>query len=235
MNKTLIPFLSILSALAPAVSAAGQETAEAKLREGLRNAMLQARGLQAERDTLQAEKTQLEQEKKTALEQAEALQKQMTADKDASDKAVSDLKEKVENQGAQIVELKSTLEKWKAAHAEVTGIAQKKEGERAKLAQEKIELERVMADQQRKNLAMYRIGMDILNRYEKFGLGTALSAREPFTGLMRVKLENLVQDYGDKLAGERIKPDPTQDAAAARQARKARSEQKSKAQTDKKR
>ncbi len=226
MNKTIIPFLSILTAMTLTASAADQDAAEAKLREGLRNAMLQARSLQTERDTLQAEKTQLQAEMKAATERADALQKQLAADKDAADKAIADLKEKVENQVAQIVELKATLDKWKAAHAEVTGIAQKKEGERAKLAQEKIELERVVADQRRKNLGMYQVGTEILNRYEKFGLGTALTAREPFTGLMRVKLENLVQDYGDKLADQRIKPDPAKDAATAQAANAANSEKK---------
>jgi hypothetical protein len=53
---------------------------------------------------------------------------------------------------------------------------------------------------------MYRIGSEILKRYEGFGLGTAIAAREPFVGSMRVKLQNLVQDYADKLAEQKIKP-----------------------------
>ena len=220
--KTTLTVLGLLASSGISLMAADQDAAELKLREGLRNAMLQARTLQAERDALQAEKTQMEQEKKAATEQAEALQKQMASDKEAADKSIADLKDKVANQSGQIVELKDNLDKWKASHAEMTGVAKKKEAERATLAQEKIELQRVVADQQRKNLEMYRIGMEVLGRYEKFGLGTALTAREPFTGLMRVKLENLVQDYGDKLSDQRIKPSPSADQAAARDAESAR-------------
>ena len=36
--------------------------------------------------------------------------------------------------------------------------------------------------------------------------GEALTAREPFVGVTRVKFENLIQDYQDKLADQKIKP-----------------------------
>jgi chromosome segregation ATPase len=203
------PILLLAALVAPMLHAAdGPSPAEAKLREQLRSALLQARNLQAERDTLQAAKIQLETEKKAAEEQAAKLQKQIAADKESADKAIAELRDKVTAQGDQLTQIQQSLDKWKAAHAEVTSIAQKKEGERAKLAQDKIELERIVADQRTRNLAMYRVGKEILDRYEKFGLGTALSAREPFTGAMRVKLENLVQDLGDKLSEQRIKPEP---------------------------
>ena len=52
---------------------------------------------------------------------------------------------------------------------------------------------------------MYKIGSEVLQRFENFGLGTALTAREPFVGTTRVKLQNLFQDYADKLADARIK------------------------------
>jgi hypothetical protein len=50
---------------------------------------------------------------------------------------------------------------------------------------------------------MYQAGMEILDRYEKFGLGDAILAREPFTAAQRVKFQNLVQDFSDKLTDAR--------------------------------
>jgi hypothetical protein len=49
------------------------------------------------------------------------------------------------------------------------------------------------------------MGSEILTRYEKFGLGEAIGAKEPFTGLTRVKLQELVQDYKDKLLNQTVK------------------------------
>ena len=43
-------------------------------------------------------------------------------------------------------------------------------------------------------------------RLENFSYGTALAAREPFVGATRVKLENEVQGYKDKLLDPKLKP-----------------------------
>jgi len=200
-----VVFLSFLS-FAPLAHAADPNAAEAKLREQLRSSLLQLRTMQTERDTLQAAKTQLEQEKQALAQQAEALTKRITADKELADKTIADLKDRLTAQGEELVQLKGSLEKWQAAQKKAADLAASKESERAKLATQVIELQRRVADHQTKNLAMFKIGSEILSRYEKFGLGTALAAREPFVGTMRVKLQNLVQDYQDKLAEQRIKP-----------------------------
>jgi hypothetical protein len=46
--------------------------------------------------------------------------------------------------------------------------------------------------------------MGILDRYEKFGLGDAILAREPFTAVQRVKFQNLIQDFSEELSDARI-------------------------------
>ena len=60
-------------------------------------------------------------------------------------------------------------------------------------------LQNTVADRERRNLELYGIGKEILERYENFAFGKALLAREPFTGLAKVKLEEQVQEYKDKL------------------------------------
>ena len=175
---------------------AADPNADAKVRENLRNALLQLRTAQSERNTFQAAKTQLEQEKDALTKRVEALTKQLAADKDSADKATAELKAKLEERDAEVARLNEAVTQWKTAR-KATGIANAKEAERAKLAAQVIELQRRVADQQTKNAAMFKIGNEILTRYEKFGLGTALTAREPFVGTMRVKL----QEPGSGLRG----------------------------------
>ncbi|MBK8092089.1 MAG: hypothetical protein IPK32_08925 [Verrucomicrobiaceae bacterium] len=55
----------------------------------------------------------------------------------------------------------------------------------------------------------------MLSKYQGFSLGTALTAREPFTKNTRVKLENYIQDYGDRLEDNRVQPDDAPKKAAA--------------------
>jgi chromosome segregation ATPase len=171
------------------------------------------RTAEAERATLQATQAQSAEENKELTEKVEKLTKQAASTQEESEKTIAGLNARIEGKDAEIVQFRESLEKWKKAQAEAADLARKKEGERAALAQQKIVLDRIVADQRTKNAAMYKIGKEILARYEGFGLGTALTAREPFIGTMRVKLENLVQDYGDKLADERIKTAPTGDAS----------------------
>jgi len=193
--------------LATSLNAADISPAEAKLREALRNTTLQLRTVQGERDALQAEKTQLEQEKQAATVKAEALAKETAAERQATTEKIASFEQKTASQELEIARLNESLAKWKASQQEAVALAGKKEAERARLAQQAIELQRKVTDQQSRNLAMYKVGREILARYESFGLGTALTAREPFVGTMRVKLENLVQDMQDQLAAQRIKPD----------------------------
>lgn len=207
MNRLQLSSLALVSAfICSSAHAEGPNNAEAKLRENLRNTMLQLRTIQGERDTLQVAKTEADQKNKELSEKVEAVTKQLAADKDAADKSIAELKAKTADQDAEIARLKESLEKWKHAQKKAADTAAAKEAERAKLAAQAVELQRKVNDQQTKNLEMFKIGTEILGRYEKFGLGTAITAREPFIGTMRVKLQNLVQDYSDKLAGQRIKP-----------------------------
>jgi chromosome segregation ATPase len=195
-------FLSLLF-VAPGAQAANEPNpAEARLREGLKNTMLQLRAAEAERATLQVAQAQAAEQKKALEARVEALTKQSVADREAA----AELTGKLADARTEITRLNESLDKWKKSHGDVTAIAQKKEAERAAAASQVIVLQRQVADQQRKNAEMFKLGNEILKRYERFGLGDALTAREPFIGTTRVKFQNLIQDYGDKLTDQKTKP-----------------------------
>lgn len=172
---------------------------DARLKEMFRTLTLRLRSAETERNTLVSDKVQLEQEKKTLSAKVDALNKQVAEDKAKLD--LMDAKQK------ELDDTKQSLAKWKTAYEEIQTAAQKSEAERAKLANESIILKRKVEDRERKNLELFKTANEILTRYEKFGLGEALAAKEPFTGITRVKLENQVQDYQDKIADQRVKPE----------------------------
>jgi uncharacterized lipoprotein YehR (DUF1307 family) len=172
---------------------------DARLKEMFRTLTLRLRSAETERNTLLGDKVQLEQEKKTLSAKVDALNKQVAEDKAKFD--LMDAKQK------ELDDTKLSLAKWKTAYEQIQTAAQKSEAERAKLASESIILKRKVEDRERKNLELFKTANEILTRYEKFGLGEALTAKEPFTGITRVKLENQVQDYQDKIADQRVKPE----------------------------
>lgn len=213
MNRILIS--TFFAATVGSVSLAADQAspAELKMREALRNTMIQLRTAETERANLQAAQAEMEQKNKDLTAKVEALSKQLADDKTKADKTIAELTDKVAKQDGDIVQFKETVEKWKSDHAKIVAIAQQKEAARAALEEKSVVLERKVSDQQRRNETMYRLGTEILSRYERFGLGDALTAREPFVGITRVKFENLMQDYADKLADTKIKPDPAPSAA----------------------
>ena len=159
------------------------------------------RTAETERATLQAEKLQSDQEKKALTEKVDALAKQAKTDSEA----LATMKTHVVELEGDNTQMKDSLQKLEASQGQAVGLLKRTEAERAKLSGQVIELQRKVADRETKNLALYQLANEILKRYERFGLGDALAAKEPFTGLARVKLENYVQDYQDKIADQRVK------------------------------
>ena len=188
----------------PTLCAADAGNNETRLREALRNALIQARTAENDRAISEAEKADLKQKNEACTKQVEALIKQARVDKEKSDKVSADLRSRVSVQETQIAQLKQELEKTREELRKSQDQARTLEAARAKLANDVILMLRTIADQKTKNREMHKLASEILVRYEKFGLGEALGAKEPFVGLSRVKLQNYVQDFQDKLSDQRI-------------------------------
>lgn len=196
--------LLLLLVSRPAFAADAEEDVAGKLREALRNTMLQLRDAQNQVATLQAGQVADQQKIKELETKVAAMNKQAIEERNASTNMIAELNTKLEEQRVVLAGFQAAIEKWKQSYSAVTTLAQKKEGERAKLEAKSIKLERQVQDQQARNIKMYETGLEILARYESFGLGDALLAREPFVGSTRVKFQNLIQNDHDKIADQRI-------------------------------
>ena len=183
----------------------------AKLREQLRATMLELRKFQTEAVNAQAlqaaaeaKNKELEEKLANEAKRYELLAKDRDDDKAAAEKTIATLHNTLAAADARNEEEKEALAKWQDGYNTAAEIARTKEDERAALASEKIELQRTLADRERKNIELFNTSMEILDRFENYSLGKALSAREPFIGSRRVKVENLVQGYKDKVIDNRI-------------------------------
>jgi chromosome segregation ATPase len=202
MKKLLFFFLFPLALHA----ADSEQTAiETKLREGLRNTMLQLRDQQTKVAELQAVKVGDDAKIKSLEDQLKKTTKQAGDDKLVADKTIADQKDQLAAQDARNARQLEALAKWKDAYNKLVDQAKTIDAKRASLANDKIQLTRKVEDQQRRNLALYDLGKEVLKRYQHYGLGDAITAKEPFSGIAKVKLENYVQDKSDALADQKIK------------------------------
>jgi chromosome segregation ATPase len=205
-----VPLLVLFTVLQP-LHAAEPADPSIKLREQLRGVMLQLRAAQTETANAQAAAATAEAKSKeleakiTELEKNTAtLTKRSNTEKTAAEASIAALNTKLAEREQRIVEFTEALEKWKAGYQKAAEVARTKEDERAKLAAELTSAKLTIADRERKNIALFNVSNEILDRYQNYSLGKALSAREPFIGTTRVKVENLVQGYQDKILDNRI-------------------------------
>ena len=201
----------ILTALLLPLSGNAQEDDGARLREALKNTTLQLRSAQGETATAQAASIAAEQKAKALeakvaeLEKRNAtLAKQSNDDKAASEKNIATLNNRLAEREKRLAEYIAALDKWKAAYQAAVTSAKKNDGEREKLAGEVVSLKNTVADRERKNIALFNVSNEILDRYQNYALGKSLAAKEPFIGNARVEIENHVQGYKDRILDHRI-------------------------------
>jgi chromosome segregation ATPase len=200
-----------LIALSASLHAAEEADPSIKLREQLRSTMLQLRTSQVEAANAQALQAAAEAKSKELdakiadLEKrSAAMAKQANAEKIAAEESIATLNNKLTDREKRIIQLNEALAKWKDGYNIAAAVARTKEEERAQLASEAIVLKRTVADRETKNIALFNTSTEILERYENYALGKALGAREPFISTTRVKVENLVQGYKERIVENRI-------------------------------
>ncbi|MFM8764259.1 MAG: hypothetical protein ACKOEZ_05420, partial [Spartobacteria bacterium] len=166
--------------LSPLLHAADEDPT-AKFREALKDSMLKLRAAQTDLANAQAAQYAAEAKATELTAKTESLTKELATERNTSTNMIADLNKKIADRDNSILELNAALAKWKKSYGEVAKLASKREGQRATLDAKRIELERKVEEEQTKNIEMYQAGTTILDRYEKFGLGDAILAREPFT------------------------------------------------------
>lgn len=214
-----IPLL-LLTIFASTAQLAAQEDDPvlAKMRDALRSTTLQLRDAQGKIAELQASEIASQREIEKLQAEVKKLKEEAIAERNVSANAISELQGKLDKSTAAIAGNLTAIEKWRKEYGEATERAQKAEAARSKADAEIVKLKRLVESQRYQNVKMYRVGMEILERYDNFWFGDALLAREPFVGNTKVKLQNLAQDGQDKLLAARIRegveppPPPTSGA-----------------------
>jgi uncharacterized protein (DUF3084 family) len=187
------------------LSAQAPNTLEQRLREQLKSLAGQLHTAEADKAALQADKTALEDKLKTAEKNLADLTKKMEVAATTATKAQDKLKGELADKEKELEATKNDLIKADQIGKQNAASSMKFEAESKKLAGENRQLKDVVAGQRTRNRKMYEIATDILDRYSKFGLGTALTAREPFVGITRARPETMVEELGSDLDAQRIK------------------------------
>jgi chromosome segregation ATPase len=197
MRRLLIVIFVALAVALPAVAHAQVEAD--RLRDALRSATAQLRSLEDQRAALQARQTVVERERDRLQKENDAFKAQLKDAEQANQKAVDDFNQR-------LGERDDTLEKWKSAYEEAANVARTKDAERAKSVSEATALKASNKSCEAKNAQLFKASDEMLTYFKSMNLLDALAVREPVFGIKRVELQNVLQDYRDKILDQKVKP-----------------------------
>jgi chromosome segregation ATPase len=198
MRASILCLALSLAALASHSAAAADSDAD-RLREALRGAIAQQRALEDQRAAMQAKLTEAESVRAR-------LQGQIDAAKAEVKQVAKQHREAVEEFNQRIAERDETLEKWKAAYEEAADVARAKDAERAKFQALVTATKASLKSCSAKNAELAKVGRELLQRYESANFADLAMASEPLGGLRRVEIQNLLQDYNDKILDQKVTP-----------------------------
>lgn len=195
MRKHLLTVAVVLSSLASVDAHADADLD--KLRDALRSATAQTRALEDQRAALQAKVAEAEREKAALTAQIAAAKAQVKEVEKIHREAVDEFNQRLEDRN-------QTLEKWKGAYEEAATVARAKDAERAKFEGDATAYKASTKSCVAKNTQLMKVGRELLHRYEGVSFGDIAVINEPLTGARRVEVQNILQDYEDRLIEQKV-------------------------------
>lgn len=187
--------------LAAGPTLAQDATGEERLREALRQTTIQLRALQDSQAALSAQLDQLRHER-------DSLQQQLAAAKNAPrppDAELGQLRDAVATLQQQNAALQAGLQKWQAGYQQAAELARAKDAESRQLGGALQQQTAKLGVCTTTNGKLIAVANDILHLYRTQSFHDILLwSYEPLLGLKKVQLENLVQNYEDKIDDQRL-------------------------------
>jgi chromosome segregation ATPase len=212
-SAVLLLFVSVM--MLGTAAADDPNSRASREREMLRRAQEALRQSQVDNGELSRAKADAEQKLKDAGAQLESA-------RNASKSAQSALKAQLQTASGSHAALSQQLEQSKLQIAQLTSRQKETATQLAtreselKRAQQELQLGKTAnASCEAKNLKLYEYSDELVQRYQHKGVWAALSQKEPVFGIKEVGVENVVQEYQEKLAAQKINPAPPPPAAVA--------------------
>jgi DNA repair exonuclease SbcCD ATPase subunit len=185
---------------------------EARLQEALKRMQALNQRLAADKAQLEREKLKLEQERSDAAKSREALEGRLKSSRGAAAKSAAELQQAreeklaLEARLAQAAQREAAL-KTKLAETEQALAGSRRDGEllKKRIANQSGTIgywQERTGSCQAKNAELGRLGGELVERYRAKTCADVERETEPFTGIGRARLENLLEEYKDKLRAQ---------------------------------
>lgn len=188
-----------------------QDKPASREREALRRAQQQAQQIRQEKTALEEKLAGFEQEKATLTDQIAGAQTRAKSESAKHQKlqlALDAMTQEKQTLEVQKAELSQRLAELTAKHAsterelvqtQAQAQLQKKQAESALFSRDQ-----QVASCEENNIRLYQYGRDLIGQCRDQSATDVVLRLEPFTGIKRVAIENLLEDYRDKLDAQKL-------------------------------
>jgi chromosome segregation ATPase len=201
---------AVIGVASPAL--AQNATIETRLRDQLKQTVVQLRDLQNSQSALEAAKIATEKER-DALKAKLANQSKSPPKASADPQQIAELRASNNSLKDRADAERAALSKANAEMIKANELIQQLQAEKAQLQQAAVTDAAPLADAKAaveaclvKNQKLVVISTEILTAYENISVGKVVRAREPFIQSKRVAIENAAQGFGDEIYKSKFNP-----------------------------
>lgn len=191
--------------IAAGFARAADDDPAARARAALRQATQRIRELEDQNATLQAKQAEADRARQELSDKLAADEKQLA---DLHKQGDAD-KATLQQTNAQLSSQRASNAKLQSTYEETSNNLKTRDADAKRLDTMLGQARQRIDACETKNDALYKTAEEVLDLYDKRDLWDAVASSEPVTKLKRVEIENLMQDYEDKLRANKI-PQPAQ-------------------------
>jgi uncharacterized coiled-coil protein SlyX len=206
LRYRLVRLVAVSCFLVYAAMASAQTTRQGG--DGLARLQAVVQQLTTERATLQGEKTKLEArvgELETQLAAAEKDKSALAGELSRSQASGQQATANGDALNGRLQDAHARMQELVGRFRETATNLQQTEQERGELKQQLAASSQQLELCGQRNVALYDIGVEVLDRYQSKGFWTVMRQKEPFTQLKRAQIDNLAEDYRARMDDARYR------------------------------
>lgn len=208
MSRLSSPLLLlVLACTFLASSAWSQDKGASREREALRRVQQQLQQIRQEKTVMEEKLTNTEQEKEKLAGQvsgAQARAKSDSAKHQQLQLALDAVTQERQTLQAQKAELDQRLAELTTKHAGTERELALTQAQKKRAQSTLSTRDQQVASCEEKNVKLYQYGRDLIGQCRDQSASDAVLRLEPFTGIKRVAIENLLEEYRDKLDAQKL-------------------------------
>jgi hypothetical protein len=206
---------TVLFASIASTAQAQHSDAETRLRDMLRQTTIELRDVQSQNAQLRSQVDELTAQREAATAAAPAASPAQSEELRRARNDAEQLRASVTELQRALDQRDQTLAQWKQAYEQAEQLARTRDADAKQLDEQQRSLNARVEVCERDNAELVGIAHEILDRYRHKGVWDAMRDAEPLTGIHRVRLEALAQEYHTKIVDRDVSLTPAMPASSS--------------------